>query len=68
MDGGLDRWIADGYETTDMMVKKPVFKNNSKYCGFSSQNNNYTLITFSDVFNVKGDNVRVKTLALIDER
>jgi len=24
VDGGLERWIADGYETTDMMVKKPV--------------------------------------------
>jgi len=24
MDGGLERWIADGYETTDMMVKKQV--------------------------------------------
>ena len=29
VDGGLERWIADGYETTDMMVKKKVFTNNS---------------------------------------
>lgn len=24
LDGGLERWIADGYETTNMMVKKMV--------------------------------------------
>ena len=24
LDGGLERWITDGYETTNMMVKKRV--------------------------------------------
>lgn len=24
LDGGLERWIADGYKTTNMMVKKMV--------------------------------------------
>ena len=24
LDGGLERWIGDGYETTNMMVKKKV--------------------------------------------
>jgi len=24
LDGGLERWIADGYETTNMMMKKRV--------------------------------------------
>lgn len=24
LDGGLERWTADGYETTDMMIKKRV--------------------------------------------
>ena len=24
LDGGLEKWIADGYETTNIMVKKKV--------------------------------------------
>lgn len=57
LDGGLEKWIADGFETTDMMVKK-------REGNFIAKLNTKWIVTFEDML----ENLTTRKAQVCDSR